>query len=281
MQEEESPVRRKLRQALLKKLLGRDAHLLDPAVQAAASSEVHRLLALPRLAEQDLNTAERRINLLKAQVQKRPEPYMPARGGDGWVEGDAAAHRQPMHQQMAGWRAPKAPQGKAAPGRALGERHGNWERYSNPGGARRASPVHEEKVETLSTSRAHHKPPRTDQTSSHAAVPRLTDRELRAIPSAGLVQLIQALAAPEFLANHKLVGPAKMLASKLNKENLTAIYNLLFDLGLFRHGGGRRASRMPSVPPSKKQKDPGMLAKKNIHMSYDDEQPPWQVKQKP
>ena len=274
-------MRRKLRQALLKKLLGRDAHLLDPAVQAAASSEVHRLLALPRLAEQDLNTAERRINLLKAQVQKRPEPYMPARGGDGWVEGDAAAHRQPMHQQMAGWRAPKAPQGKAAPGRALGERHGNWERYSNPGGARRASPVHEEKVETLSTSRAHHKPPRTDQTSSHAAVPRLTDRELRAIPSAGLVQLIQALAAPEFLANHKLVGPAKMLASKLNKENLTAIYNLLFDLGLFRHGGGRRASRMPSVPPSKKQKDPGMLAKKNIHMSYDDEQPPWQVKQKP
>ena len=75
MQHQESPVRARLREALLQKLLGTGLVRNDPAVQTAARTEVNRLLALPRLMEQDLAGAERRIHLLK--VSKHASGFAP------------------------------------------------------------------------------------------------------------------------------------------------------------------------------------------------------------
>ena len=128
-------MRAKLRHALVKKLLGPEAARLDPAIHSAAASEVQQLLVLPRLTEQDLAAAERRMSSLKAQFAKRhAEPYVPQGGGGGWV--GPSPPPLPYKQGVAGWHAPK-PQARdrahVAPARGGGQ--SNWERHSTKEGA--------------------------------------------------------------------------------------------------------------------------------------------------
>jgi hypothetical protein len=99
-----------------------------------------------------------------------------------------------------------------------------------PAPNRRPAPVRDEK-EALSTGRGKKKKTSVVSKSWDAEVPRLTDAELRSIPRPELLGLIQDLALPEFLAKHQIVGTPAALSAKLNKENILAIYNLLFDSG--------------------------------------------------
>ena len=76
--------------------------------------------------------------------------------------------------------------------------HSKWERHSHHAGLppyRRSSRVRDDK-ETLSTSRGRQGRHGRKSLDSGRAVPRLTDRELRAIPRSELVALIQVFGSP-------------------------------------------------------------------------------------
>ncbi|KAJ1487549.1 hypothetical protein T484DRAFT_1888909, partial [Baffinella frigidus] len=104
----ETPQRKKLREAIYRKLVGDAPASLDPAVLAVARQQVGALLDLPRIEMQDLSTAIQRIEELKSLYPKNT--FVSGRRSEGHPP--VASHAA---QKNPGVRNSAPPHGKFAP----------------------------------------------------------------------------------------------------------------------------------------------------------------------